>query len=173
MHDERWRKFGSVDLRPERSSLALFEAKVDRTGGPDACHVWTGAVSRYGYGRVRRKGVTVLAHRFAWELAFGPIPDGLLVCHHCDNPPCVNPRHLFLGTVKDNAEDCVGKGRSCTGERHPRHKLTPQLVSAIKRDHSAGGVTHRELAARYGVSQPSVFRAIHGDKRRRHPGPPH
>jgi HNH endonuclease len=75
------------------------------------CWEWSGARDRYGYGKLRRDTVYWKAHRLAWTLEHGPIPDGMYVCHHCDNPPCVNPAHLFLGTSRDNQLDRVAKGR--------------------------------------------------------------
>jgi hypothetical protein len=84
--------------------------------GPDECWVWEGGLAgRKGYGVISYKGKNVRAHRLAWELANGPIPNGLFVCHHCDNPPCVNPNHLFLGTATDNAQDMCQKGRWANG----------------------------------------------------------
>lgn len=88
-----------------------FWAKVDRT---DDCWTWTAATTGSGYGRFghqNARGGWVAAHRFAYELANGPIPDGMFVCHKCDNPPCVNPSHLFLGTHQDNMRDMDAKGR--------------------------------------------------------------
>src|SRR6185437_1359919 len=99
--------------RVVRTIEEKFHAKV---GPPNAsgCREWIGARNPYrgGYGIFWvSKGATVLAHRMAWELAYGPIPDGLLVCHRCDNPPCCEPSHFFLGTDADNARDKVSKGR--------------------------------------------------------------
>lgn len=92
-----------------------FSSKVDRSGGPAACWPWKGAWrTEKGYGRIlkdRRKGRALRAHRVAWELAHGPIPLGLCVCHACDNPPCCNPAHLFLGTMLDNNRDRDAKDR--------------------------------------------------------------
>lgn len=90
-----------------------FWSKVDKSGD---CWVWTAAVSSKGYGRFKLNGKLVSPHRLAWEWANGPIPDGLVVCHECDNPPCVNPAHLKLGTQSQNMLDCVSRGRNYTNE---------------------------------------------------------
>ena len=94
-------------------------------GEPGDCWRWLGG-TRKGYGRFKLKGRMVTAHRHAYELEVGPIPDGLFVLHECDNPSCVNPRHLFLGTQLDNIRDRDKKGRhvACHGERHGEAKLT-------------------------------------------------
>ena len=76
----------------------------------DSCQLWPLALRR-GYGTLRYKGKQMFAHRFVWEQFFGPIPTGMLVCHRCDNPPCVNPGHLFLGTWLSNQQDKWQKGR--------------------------------------------------------------
>lgn len=90
---------------------ARFWGKVERQSA-DVCWIWRGTLVRGGYGQFSvRPGQRCAAHRFAWELSNGAIPDGLFACHRCDNPPCVNPAHLFLGTPKDNMQDKVAKGR--------------------------------------------------------------
>ena len=77
----------------------------------DECIEWSGSRNKDGYGQKHKNGKTQQAHRLAYECAFGTIPAGMLVCHSCDNPPCINPAHLFLGTNQDNIRDSVEKGR--------------------------------------------------------------
>jgi len=97
-----------------------FWAKVDKSG-PNGCWLWTAAKDKDGYGRFQLQGRPVYAQRVAYQLCVGPIGQGLLALHRCDNPPCVNPAHLFLGSVRDNAEDASTKGRAATGERSGSH----------------------------------------------------
>lgn len=104
---------------------ARFWAKVHKHPG-DGCWVWTASVIRSGYGRFGLQGAgarTVGAHRFSFELANGPIPDGMCICHRCDNPKCVRPSHLFLGSFSDNTRDAINKGRrSCwVGPNNPNY----------------------------------------------------
>lgn len=98
------------------------------------------------------------AHRVSWMLANGPIPAGMVVCHRCDNPPCVNPDHLFLGTQIDNMRDRSKKGRGNhrKGSRHGRAKLTEQDVRVIRSRYATGDWKQSDLAAEYGVSQPLI-----------------
>jgi hypothetical protein len=107
----------------------------------------------------------VRAHRVAWELTYGPIPAGLYVCHHCDNPPCCNPAHLFLATNAGNAQDMSRKGRAFAqryperatrGERSARATLTADTVRAIRRRYAPGVVTAHMLAQEYGVGVSAV-----------------
>lgn len=96
-----------------------FFEKVKRG---DGCWEWTASTHhQWGYGHMRIQGRTVAAHRVSWELHYGAIPEGMLVCHRCDNPPCVNPAHLFLGTNFDNAADRVAKGRSIYPNKFKTH----------------------------------------------------
>lgn len=114
-------RFCSVECKaayqsdPERMAARFWDG-VDKQPG-DGCWEWTGHCNDGGYGRVTRQTEDRLAHRYAWELENGPIPDGMFVCHHCDNPPCVRPDHLFLGTHTDNMRDAQRKGRRPTAER--------------------------------------------------------
>ncbi len=85
-----------------------FRSRIERRGDSE-CWLWTGSPMGFGYGRLWREDRFVVAHRVAWELAFGPIPEGLWVLHRCDVPPCVNPSHLFVGTSRDNMADCKAR----------------------------------------------------------------
>lgn len=137
---------------------ARFWAKVDRSGGPDACWPWlAGRHERGGYGQFRMPpalgGLMVVASRLAWVLTFGPIADGLWVLHRCDNPPCCNPAHCFLGDNSTNQLDSIAKGRHAASrpEYHSNSRLTPEVVAALRATHAAGGWTFKRLGERFGV----------------------
>jgi len=136
-----------------------FWAKVD-VRGPDECWPWTAAADRLGYGRINSDGVPLLAHRCAWILTNGPIPDGMCVCHGCDNPPCCNGRHLFLGTKADNNADMAAKGRAAQrGEGNVHAKLTERDVLAIRRLHGSGR-SQVSIAREFGVAPQTILRVI-------------
>jgi len=132
--------------------MSRFEESVVRNEG--GCWSWTGATNSRGYGRI---GV-LYVHRISWEIHWGAISDGLWVLHRCDNPPCTNPDHLFLGTHADNMADAASKGRlngrpnRPVREANPASKLTAEQVHEI-RQLRAAGVKQRDVAARFGVSQ--------------------
>tara|TARA_R110000751_G_C13691239_1_gene472360 strand:- start:309 stop:848 length:540 start_codon:yes stop_codon:yes gene_type:complete len=121
--------------------------------GP-GCWLWNKARITKGYGHLRRDGTMVLAHRAMFEMFVGPIPDGMFVLHKCDNPPCVNPEHLFLGTQKENMADKIAKGRGnhAKGEANSSAKLTEAQVLEIR---SATEI-HREIGVLFGVAQQTV-----------------
>lgn len=140
----------------------LFWQRV--TFGP-TCWEWQGHIDVGGYGRSpwTSEGVrkSTPAHRIAWELCVGaPIPEGLWVLHKCDNPPCVRPDHLFLGTHLDNVRDMHAKDRGQVGERHHRALLKEDDIRAIRRKYPKRGVTARKLATEYGVSITNVYKIV-------------
>lgn len=145
-----------------------FWAKVNKT---DSCWEWTGTIMRGGYGHFSINNRYKQAHRVSYQMNVGAIPAGLCVLHRCDNRRCVRPDHLFLGTQKDNAQDAIAKGRFTTGERNgfrkkkEAHKLTDTQVNEIAQRYKRGGITHKELAAEYGVSK-SLVTMIIGNRRR-------
>ena len=113
-----------------------------------------------GYGQLTRQRVSQKAHRVAWEIINGIIPDDLFVLHKCDNPSCVNPNHLFLGTNQDNHNDMVAKDRHTKGERDAMHKLTLADVQNIRLRYSSGGISMESLGKESGVSTGQIFRII-------------
>lgn len=145
-----------------------FWSHVDRSGGPDACWPWLASCFDAGYGKFAKNQRLHYAHRFAYELAHGSVPDGLFVCHSCDSPSCCNPAHLFAGTHLDNMRDAVSKNRTCrgpraTGEKVGTARLTWEKVRAIRAAYESGVVSQHALARQYGVSQSTVWRVVHGE----------
>lgn len=135
----------------------------------EGCWFWTGAHDPTGYGRIGAGGKgapMLLAHRASYEMAYGPIPPGLFVCHTCDNRACVRPDHLFLGTPKDNMDDMQQKGRrviaSLAGDKHPKAKLTPEDVQEILRL-SREGVSGTKIARAFGIHHVTVYNIRKGD----------
>ena len=132
--------------------------KVD-VRGKDDCWLWQ-ASQRNGYGQFRLNGNTAYAHRLAWELKNGPIPEGLWICHTCDTPSCCNPAHLFLGTDAENHHDMQKKGRIARGIRHGGASLTQESVRQIRDLYAGGEYTQQELAQRFGTAQTNVSHIV-------------
>lgn len=138
-------------------------------GEPDECWEWTASTNK-GYGQIGYtlpggKRVMYHASRIAYYVSNGrPDMTGLLVRHTCDNPPCCNPAHLLLGTDADNARDKIERGRANTprGEKSGRAKLTVEQVKALREEYARGGVTHRQLAARYGMAHGTIGALLRG-----------
>jgi hypothetical protein len=128
----------------------------------DGCWVWTGSVNDKGYGRIGggRRQAVALTHRLAYESAVGPIPEGLCVLHRCDNPPCCNPEHLFLGTRADNNADAKAKGRVRPGVSRGEKQGSAKLTEAAVREIIAarGVVPTAALAGRYGVARSTIIK---------------
>lgn len=147
----------------DAKTLARFWSKVDKRG-PDECWPWLGA-TRKGYGYLKVTGKKIGSHRIAWTLLHGPIPEGQSVLHQCDNPPCVNPNHLFKGDLSDNAVDAFQKGRRLApglsgnhvrGERSPMAYLTTQNVLWAREQWSRRSLTQRQIADRLGCGLSAV-----------------
>lgn len=137
-----------------------FWSKVAQT---DGCWLWQAYRDQHGYGRFkisRLRGATY-AHRVAYRLTYGDIPAGMYVCHHCDNPPCVNPAHLFLGTAAENMADRERKGRGAGGGQS-RRRLTPAQADEIRLRYAAGGITMQVLGQAYGIGASAVNAIVHG-----------
>ena len=131
-----------------------IESKVERI--PESgCWVWMGATTMRGYGQIESFNRKHYAHRASYEAFIGPIPEGMNVCHACDNVYCVNPAHLFLGTQKQNLEDMARKGRSTFGEKNPMAKLSAKDVEDIKYLITTE-VSNKSLALKYGVSTKTI-----------------
>lgn len=146
-------------IRTKGDLATRFWAKVQKTA---SCWLWTGAQVPLGYGYIGEGGYKVhRAHRLSYEWRFGPLPSGAVICHRCDNPACVNPDHLFRGSQKDNMQDAKSKGRTTQGAKHGRARLTEELVQQI-RTARQDGVTHREIAARFGISQGHTTNILNG-----------
>lgn len=135
------------------------------TVAEDGCWNWTRG-KRKGYGAINYMGRVWAAHRVAYELTKGAVPPGLSVCHRCDNPACINPEHLFVGSHGQNMQDMVTKGRDShppmPGERNPNAQLTAAAVIALLRDYVAG-VPRKTLSARYGLRESSLSSYTDGE----------
>ncbi len=144
-----------------KKAARRFWSRVQR-GGPDECWPTNWPPNDRGYGvfglRARQN---VYAHRFAWVLLRGPIPRGLCVLHKCDNPPCANPAHLFLGTKTTNAADREAKGRTPQGERSHNAKISNEDARTI-RELASLSIRYGEIALRFGMSRGQVSRIVTG-----------
>jgi len=139
-----------------------FWEKVD-IRGPDDCWEWLGFRLPKGYGRMWANGKMRLATHVLFFLRHGYWPPvvGKQANHRCDNPPCLNPRHLYLGTQKSNARDRIYRGRQAKGEQHGMAKLTRKQVREIRKL-SAQGIIQRELGYRFGVARTTISRIVAG-----------
>lgn len=165
-HYQRFHKHGAPDIvLPNAKMKSIREQVWDRVKvTPSGCWEWQGARDKKGYGSVRVKGKTRRVHRLAWELTYGGVPVSLLVCHRCDNPPCINPEHLLAQTSKENTMDMERriryKGRFKIGRIPENRKFTPAKISAIRRKYRTGTCTQKELAAKHSTSQGHISNII-------------
>lgn len=155
------RQKGCLNL-PKVSVDSRFWDKVNK-GSVDDCWEYLGRLNHDGYGQFDHHNTASVAHRFSWELSFGKIPDGIYVCHKCDNPSCVNPNHLFLGTQKDNMEDMVKKGRGADkrGRKNGKSVVNESIVREIRVLYS-NGWSYQKIADNFGVSNGCVNHIING-----------
>lgn len=144
----------------------LEERFWEKVSKGEGCWEWTAGRHTQGYGMIVIERRNTPAHRVSYELAHGPIPDSLHVLHKCDNPPCVRPDHLFLGTHADNMRDARNKNRLVAhrGSKHGCAKLTEKQIGKIRATYSFrgmnGGWTLKELAAKYGVTFHAIWRIV-------------
>jgi DNA-binding XRE family transcriptional regulator len=138
-----------------RQNLPISERIEKHIVSKDCCWI-TDLFCRNGYPMIvinkKRKSV----HRVMFELHNGEIPDKILVCHTCDNPACINPDHLFLGTNQDNVNDKLAKNRQAKGSKLPQAKLNEEKVLEIKRDLAKKNLTQKEIAKKYGISERTI-----------------
>lgn len=143
-----------------------FDEKHERHAG-DGCWPWLGRLDKTGYGILWIKRRSLRAHRVSYEIHVGPIPDGLCVCHRCDNPSCVKPEHLFLGTHAENMADMVAKGRSPNtrmfGTDNGRAKLAASDVLEI-RLRASDGETKASIARDYPVGATTIHKILNGER---------
>lgn len=151
-------------VRVQAEQAILGQIEHDLNGG---CWLWTGYLTKKGYGELTFEGKSWRAHRLSYKAFKGPIPDGFLVMHGCDVRCCVNPDHLGLGTAADNSEDMKRKGRTkrIVGEQNVHSKLTNVAVAIIRSTYARKEANMRELASAFRVSQSLVWRVISGGHR--------
>jgi hypothetical protein len=153
-HYRRLKAGGDPQYTKRPSEDDRFWSKVD-IAADDECWEWNAGEARGGYGKYAYRGKTITAHRMSYIIANGAIPDGLMICHSCDNRKCVNPAHLWTGTHMDNMTDCLNKHRTLKGEKNGNSKLNNNDVLKIRRL-LKDGWTLVGLAKKFGVSTPVI-----------------
>lgn len=155
------------------NKLSLKERLLNKIERRGDCWIWIGTKHPRGWGNIRHHGKWMKAYRASYEVHHGQIPEGNVVMHSCDNPSCINPEHLSLGTQHDNVHDMLNKGRAnpCRGENHPKAKLTATQVTEIRARYQPGKYRHGAgaLAREYGVSKPSIQAILAGQSHRESP----
>lgn len=147
-----------------KKQLSNFLKKIDKK---ELCWEWNASLTHDFYGRFRTSLKTLLSHRVSYSIFKGEIPEGMCVCHKCDNPKCCNPDHLFLGTVKENSNDMISKGRSLAGSKNHKSKLTENDIKEIVLMRLETGLSYPKIAKIYNVT-PSAIRFIFIGKNWKH-----
>lgn len=154
-----WPKGGR---RPKKMTVEeRFWEKVDIRDASE-CWEWLASKRNGGYGQFSVAGKTLRANRIAYEFFYGPFDESLFVLHKCDNPGCVNPAHLFLGSHRDNMRDMVEKERAASGEAHKKAELSTKDVLAIVELYNSGKHTHASIAELYTVEAPAIYKILNG-----------
>lgn len=149
-------------MKLDAETLQRFWSSIERDTD-SGCWIWKAWLRPDGYGLFSIKGKAYRASRISWQIANGDIPKGLCVLHNCpqgDNPACINPAHLFLGTRQENTKDMLRKNRSAKGEAHSHAKLTEKEVREIRQLYATGTFSQEELGNAYGVRAPLVSRIV-------------
>jgi len=151
-------------MNPRKNKLSDVWRRIYKNG-EDECWEWVGCKDNHGYGIIMIDQVLWRSHRAVYTSTYNTIPDKLCVCHHCDNPSCCNPKHLFLGTYQDNSIDMVKKGRHCDvrGIKHGRCKLLERDVLEIRRLYSSGNYSKTELSKKYNIGRTQITRIINNE----------
>lgn len=146
--------------------LNRFWSKVSKSPNENTCWEWQGSRVNGRYGKISsggKRGLLLLTHRAAYEIATGKDPGNLKVLHSCDNPRCCNSAHLSLGSSLDNSQDMVSKNRQNKGEKVPSAKLNSEAIPQIRALYATGGYSQKAIALLFGVSQGAIFRVLTGE----------
>lgn len=156
-----------VRLDEEELERFLSKTSPNFEDTKSQCWIWYGALEKAGYGSFNLRGKTIRASRLSFLHFKDSIPSGMMVCHTCDIKRCINPEHLFLGTMSDNVMDSVNKGLVARGEKHVQAKLSNEQVVEAKELYRSGLHTQKEISQKYGVCAGYMSRLINGHRRPR------
>jgi hypothetical protein len=163
-HRIRLKRHGNLHFTKKYYFETLEEAFFEIMGNlpeSDKCIIWKGRLDRKGYGTLSVKSIKMKAHRFSYQKYIGEISEGLCVCHSCDNPSCVNPKHLWLGTSQENIMDKISKGRDIDppkllGELNYNSRFNEETIKLIRKEHKESKTSFTDLARRYGVTRCAI-----------------